>query len=318
MTHQRGGLTTRADGPIRGGDGLAMAETTFLQIQGRDQSASRVLELPIGPVRIGRGSHCEVRLGDDPGLGDVQCLLRRRGANWHFQPVGPPGHVWIDGRPADHQRPLAVGSSLRVGDHWLTLRTATSPPDVPGSYHAPITVELHVEAEPAPVAPAEPSAAPVAQDRPRPTSSPADDEERLRRWQARLEQRERWLKTRQDERTWEARWKAAGDTIRGRSTPAPDAPSRPTPTPPTPPPLARSQAPGPTRREDRRAAASVSLFPKAPGRTGPQSGPPARPGPSPDHRHLAPASTRTGPAGAASPGRPASARPDTGRAQDGP
>src|SRR4051794_27514907 len=188
-----------------------MPEAMFLQIQGVGSTPTRMLELPPGPVRIGSGAHCEVRLGS-PGLGEVQCLLRRRGNNWHFQPVGPPGHVWIDGRPADHQRPLPIGASLRVGDHWLTLRTATHPPEVPGSFSTPITVEPRTADDLAPIpspereAEAEEAlkvAPPPADDRPRTTTTTAEDEDRLRRWQTRLEQRERWLKTRQDERTWE-------------------------------------------------------------------------------------------------------------------
>lgn len=222
-----------------------MPETTFLQIEGRDQSSTRMLEMPSGPVRIGRGSHCEVRLQDDPGLGDVQCLLRRRGTHWHFQPVGPPGHVWIDGRPADQQRPLPVGSSLRVGDHWLTLRSTSDAGDARGSFASPITVEPRVE--PAPAAErARPSASPTPPPgpAPAPAAPTADDEDRLRRWQTRLEQRERWLKSRQDERTWEARWKAAGETIRGRSA-TPPPPARSTPAPPPPAPNRPAPAPAP-------------------------------------------------------------------------
>ncbi|WP_435022154.1 hypothetical protein TA3x_002763 [Tundrisphaera sp. TA3] len=317
-----------------------MPETTFLQIQGRDQSASRVLELPLGPVRIGRGSNCEVRLGGEPGLGDVQCLLRRRGSNWHFQPVGPPGHVWIDGRPADHQRPLPVGSSLRVGDHWLTLRTASGPADARGSFTAPITVDFRpadeapapARPQPAPEPPPEVAATPepigssepIEPERARPASaSPSEDEDRLRRWQSRLEQRERWLKSRQDERTWEARWKAAGETIRGRGTAAtpppparpaspagPASPPAPSPTPPSPldrrpparpaervieprtsAPLRRAAEPArrpvPGRVPVRTPAAAIPATP----RTRPEPPAPAAPAPVPSSRALSTRST---------------------------
>jgi hypothetical protein len=204
-----------------------MPEATFLQIQGVGNMPTRMIELPPGPVRIGGGAHCEVRL-DSAGLGEVQCLLRRRGNTWHFQPVGPSGQVWIDGRPADHQRPIPLGVPFRVGDRWLTLRPADSAHNDWGTFDEPISIDP------------EPSTGP---DRPRPASTPADDEERLRRWQARLDQREKWLKDRQEERRWEARWKSAGESIRARSS----SNARPSPprTSPTPPPVA---APRPSPR----------------------------------------------------------------------
>ncbi len=214
-----------------------MPEPTFLQIQGGGDSSTRMIELPPGPVRIGRGPHCEVRLGD-PGLGDVHCMLRRRGATWHFQPVGPSGHVWIDGRAADQQRPIPLGVPFRVGEHWLILRPADSAASDWGTFDAPISVEAQAEAGPDSEQAATPADGP-----PRPRSAPPsdDNEERLRRWEARLEQRERWLKDRQEERRWEARWKSAGESIRARSTP-PVAPPPRTPAP-TPPPASSPRMP---------------------------------------------------------------------------
>ena len=53
-----------------------------------------------------------------------------------------------------------------------------------------------------------------------------------RRWQARLEQRERFLKDRQDEKRWEARWKSAGESIRDRSDAPTSKPHVPPPDPP--------------------------------------------------------------------------------------
>ena len=126
-----------------------MPEPTFLQIQGPGDSMMRMIELPSGPVRIGRGAHCEVRIGD-PGLGDVHCILRRRGVTWHFQPVGPAGQVWIDGRAGDQQRPVPLGVPFCVGEHWLVLRPADSATNDWGTFDAPITVEAEatVEVEP--------------------------------------------------------------------------------------------------------------------------------------------------------------------------
>ena len=91
--------------------------------------APRVLELAGPSIRIGRGTRCEVRLGE-PSLAEVQCLLQRRGVSWHIQPVGPPGRIHLGGRPVDQSRPLPLGVPLQVGDAWLTLRSggvATAP-----------------------------------------------------------------------------------------------------------------------------------------------------------------------------------------------
>ena len=249
-----------------------MPDATFLQIHGRGDVPMRTLELRAGLVRIGRGPLCEIRLRE-PNLSDVQCMLRRRGDTWHFQPVGPPGQVWIDGRPVDQQRPLPMGVPFRVGDHWLTLRPADSAFNDWGSYDAPITIESDG------FTPSDPAPEPVEAAGRASTPTTDDDEERLRRWQARLDQRDRWLKDRQDERRWEARWKSAGETIRARSAPAAPSPQRsaparpaatptPAPRPPQAPPVARiiePRRPEPLRRVaepgPRPATARVPLRP---------------------------------------------------------
>ncbi len=232
-----------------------MPDATFLHVQGSGDAAIRVLVLPPGPVRVGRGPLCEVRL-DGPGLGDVQCMLRRRGDGWDYQPVGPPGQVWIDGQPADARRPLVFGIPFRVGDHWLTLRTPENATNDWGSFETPI-----------PIGPREPEAgdvpkpAPPAEQVERPQSAPtvADPDDRARRWQSRLEARERWLKDRQEERQWEARWKAAGETIRARAA-QPAATPR---TPPTPPASTPRTAP-PTTPPRPAEARSVDARPAQP------------------------------------------------------
>ena len=238
-----------------------MPGASFLHVQGHGESAIRILELPDGPVRVGRSPHCEVRLDGPSPLGDVQCILRRRGEGWHFQLVGPAGLVWIDDRPADQSRPLAFGIPFRVGNHWLTLRSAENATNDWGSFASPITVEpveasvepepevevvveveveVEVEAPPAIDPPAEPPPATATAEAVPIDPGPSDDaDDRLARWQSRLDQRERWLKDRQDEKRWEARWKAAGESIKARS-PRPATPPR---TPPTPAPAPASQPP---------------------------------------------------------------------------
>ncbi len=71
---------------------------------------------------------------------------------------------------------------------------------------------------------------------PPPTPSTAGAEandDPLVRFQARQEQRERWLRTRREEKRWEERWKAAGDRLRARS--GATAPPKPASAPPPPP-----------------------------------------------------------------------------------
>src|SRR4051794_26537482 len=176
-----------------------MPKTTYLHIQSRDAMPTRVVELRGTSVRIGRGAQCEVRLGE-PALAEVQCLLRRRGETWHVQPVGPNGRVSIDGRPVDQQSPLPPGVALRVGDHWLRLRPAGSEPnDEFGPFAAPVLLEVPAPPDPAPGRGCEPTTA-APHDGFRPAGDGLEAErERLSRWQARLQQRGRWLKERPEE-----------------------------------------------------------------------------------------------------------------------
>lgn len=228
-----------------------------LEVRAGDDEIARVLELGTTPVRIGRGIQCEVRL-NQVGLGDVQCIIRRRGDEWQVQPVGPPGRIWVDERPTDQQRSLPPGAMLRVGRATLIIHGSDPANRDRGSFDAPITIEADAE----PVAAAPPPAPPIArasvphlddqplaaessvQDQPvgprvTPTlgsSDAADD--RARRWQARLDQRDQWLRDRQSEKRWEARWKAAGESLRSRSAaPGPGGvpPARPEPAAPPPP-----------------------------------------------------------------------------------
>jgi hypothetical protein len=206
-----------------------MPEATFLHIQTRETNQPRVMELSGSSVRVGRGAQCEVRLVES-ALADVQCLLRRRGPRWHIQPVGPPGRLSIDGRPVDQQRPLPLGTPVRVGSHWLTLRQGGAVSTGFGSYDAPIPIEPRAVYE-VPVSAHKGSS--LGEHEYTPPTPPASgvfgssekvegDAERLQRWKARLEQRERWLKARQEERRWGARWKAFGESLRGRAAESAD------------------------------------------------------------------------------------------------
>jgi hypothetical protein len=180
-----------------------MADARFLHIRSRDADSPRVLPLSGSAVRIGRGRQCEVQLGE-PALADVQCLLRRRGKNWHVQPVGPPGRLSIEGRPVEHPRTLSIGVPLRVGHHWLTLRPADESATRLGTFDAPITVEPGTVFV-APIPPVRP--VPLSErsyaDPTRVIQQPAAGEgqrEPARDWRARIDEHERWLQSRRSER----------------------------------------------------------------------------------------------------------------------
>ena len=255
---------TRSDrfnaGPVRGDRTpvAAAAAPVYLHIQTDVEAPTRVLEMGTGPIRVGRGIQCEVRL-NQVGLGEVQAILRYRNNEWQVQPVGPPGRIWVDGRPTEQQRYLAVGMPLRVGQATLTIHQANTAGGGRGSFDAPISVDVEpIETAPAPVPPPAPAPimTPASPPLPEPVveATPADPiaeptlaggDERVQRWQSRLDQRDQWLKDRQSEKRWEARWKAAGETIRarsGRPTPPPTSPSTSTPPPAPPPPPTHPEA----------------------------------------------------------------------------
>ncbi len=212
-----------------------MPESTFLHIQSRGRSPARVVELPGDAVRIGRGLQCEIRLGE-PSLAEVECLLRRRGLSWDIQPLGTPGHVTIDGRPVEHLRALVPGVPLRVGDHWLTIRPSGAISPGFEAFDTPIPGDLPIN--PSAIASTvetdrlgdRPYANPTLTASARPVSGPSEQGRSLgAKIRDNHEFRERWHKTRREQRSWEARWRAAGESLRTRD-------ARPTTTKPVPPP----------------------------------------------------------------------------------
>lgn len=227
-----------------------MSDSTFLHIQARGSSASRVMELTGGSVRVGGGAQCEARLMET-SRPEVLCVIRRRGEGWQVQPLGPPGRVAINGIPIERPRPLPFDVPLRVGGHILTLHIPDSESPNVGSFRDPIAIiPESVETEPVAV----PAAGEVeVNPPPRDTveaSNLSREEERLARWQASLERRERWLKARREERKWEHRWRAAGERLRARSS-AGGSEGRLTTAAPKSPPRERSQTvfeAAPTRR----------------------------------------------------------------------
>ncbi|MFI5456870.1 MAG: hypothetical protein ACHRXM_15605 [Isosphaerales bacterium] len=118
-----------------------MPESTCLHIQERESGPIRVVEIPWISVRIGRASHCEVRLPAHD-LAEEVCRLYRRGRSWHLVPATNRSPILLEGRPVDGPCPLAFDVPFRVGDYCLTLRhDRTADPDW-GMYSGPVPRQL--------------------------------------------------------------------------------------------------------------------------------------------------------------------------------
>ncbi len=217
------------------------AHSSYLHVLTRTGGAARVVPLTGTLVRVGRGAGCDVPI-DDPRLADVHCVLRRRGEGWTVEPAGLAGRVLVDGVTIQGPQPLSPGATVRIGEVRLSLHALVgdADPSTPGSFETPLAVEA-TSVEPRVLAsgsdPAVPS--PIPDATPAPSDPDADSEaERLARWQASLEFRERWLASRREEQRWEQRWRSAGDRLKARSPAglvgrAPSAdPLRPRPEPP--------------------------------------------------------------------------------------
>lgn len=233
------------------GGAIRMHDAAYLHIRARNSRATRIVSLTEANVRIGRGRSCEVRL-DDPALAEVECLLRRRGNTWHLQPVEASSSLTLDGRPADAPRPVPMGSTLRLADRWLTLLPTMDAPDLDPEPDPTLAPETQV------VNAIEPEQETSRPDEPPPVSSsdPLDQQKaEVARLEARLKQRERWLKDRLHERQWEARWRAAGASIKNRERPVgqPEPRSRTASAP-----LKATVAPEPSLRARREPVAPVA------------------------------------------------------------
>jgi hypothetical protein len=177
-----------------------MPELLSLDIHSPDDGRHRAVDVFGASVRIGRGPQCEVRL-QDAALAEVECLLRRRGTTWYVLPQGMLGNLAIDGRSVEGLMPLGLGMVLRVGEHRLVLRRKELGPRQPGTFEAPIDVGPR----------------PIAAERPS-----TREKESFERWQAQLAHRDRWLKSRREERRWQAKWQAAGQGLSRPATPEPE------------------------------------------------------------------------------------------------
>jgi hypothetical protein len=182
-----------------------MPELLSLDIHSPIDDRPRAVDIFGASVRIGRGPQCEVRL-QDAALAEVECLLRRRGTTWYVLPQGMLGNLAIDGRSVEGLMPLGLGMVLRVGEHRLVLRrTQLGPRDI-GSFEVPIEIEARG----------------VPTER-----SEARQRESFERWQSQVAHRDRWLKSRREERRWQAKWKAAGQNLPRQPEPAAAEPIEP-------------------------------------------------------------------------------------------
>ncbi len=195
-----------------------MPAASYLHIRSGDDSPVRVLPLHGTRARVGRGAQCEIQL-DDPTIGEVALVLRRRGTAWHAHAAEPGGVLTIDGSEALGQRRIAQGSTLSVGPFQIALRYELAPeadePEDELEAVESLAESASGEDEPAEVRRAE----------------------RLEEWQASLERRERWLLARKERLKWEKRWRDAGERHRARAVPVAPASSAP--------PVAKARMPQP-------------------------------------------------------------------------
>lgn len=252
-----------------------MPDTACLHIQAREADPVRVVTLPGLSVRIGRAAYCEVRL-PEPGFAAEECQLKRRGQVWHLVPVARPGKVWIDDHPVEHSQPIPFGVPFRVGDLRLMLHPSEKPDGTWDAFERTTFVDVPTtvarsrigwgnppQAEPRrvkilsnPVPLASGNAAPV-------------EEDPLTQLKARQEQRANWLRSREEERRWQERWRAAGDRLRSRGAAVPPT-TKSTP-----------QEPKSPRRPEPPTYVSPPRHPVAGERAPARSHEPARPAPIP-------------------------------------
>ncbi len=213
-----------------------MPDTTCLHIRVGESDPIRVFEIAGMSVRIGRASFCEVRI-PEPELAEEECRLRKRGGAWQLVPARPANAVTIEGRPVDATCPLPFDVPFRVGGHWLTLRaTNSAQPDwteYAASRPAEAAPSSAVAREGFRAAPLADIAPPVVETKAHtPAQAPANVEH-LADWRSRQEQRLNRTRTGNSQRSWEERWKAAGDRLKTRNEEAtpPAAPPRSTPPP---------------------------------------------------------------------------------------
>lgn len=125
-------------------------------------------DLQRGPIRVGRGPRCEIRLHAD-GIADVQVILRRDGERWLIHPVGPAEGCLFNGRSLTESQLLQPGSIFTIGHVELSLdnpraeepeasRQAPEPVRVgePVAVEEPLAIAEAVQPEPVQIEPIQP------------------------------------------------------------------------------------------------------------------------------------------------------------------
>ena len=191
-----------------------MSETTCLHIQDRESGPIRVVELVWISVRIGRATHCEVRL-TGPDLPEEICRLQRRGQSWRLLPATSKSPIFLEGRRLGSPCLLPFGMPFRAGEYCFTLRhNRAAEPDWE-LYAGPAPSREGAVDKP-PVAEVEPDPSPVPLNVPLLTAP-------LRRIAAELQLVDRrpepklWDSPSPPSRDrWETRWKALGAQVKAR------------------------------------------------------------------------------------------------------
>jgi len=200
-----------------------MPESTCLHIQERESGPIRVVEIPWISVRIGRASHCEVRLPDHD-LAEEVCRLHRRGRSWHLVPASSRSPISLEGRPVDGPCLLAFDVPFRVGHYCLTLRHDRAAEPDWGMYSGPVPrqldrVTLALEAghsakderdRPQPYGGSQPVIEPLADPAPEPGARPLIEAQGIG-------PNSESVRTVNVRERWETRWRVAGAQLKARS-----------------------------------------------------------------------------------------------------
>jgi len=80
--------------------------------------------VPLGttPISIGRAADSTIVLGDQ-AASTTHALLSPRGAQWIVEDLRSSNGTWIDGKRITEPTELKAGSSLRIGETTLELRS---------------------------------------------------------------------------------------------------------------------------------------------------------------------------------------------------
>jgi pSer/pThr/pTyr-binding forkhead associated (FHA) protein len=88
--------------------------------RGSDVAETAVLELGTEPIRIGRGTKCDVRVSDSAkGVSRVHCVIEKERANWRLLDYSTNG-TFVNGQRVQ-ERLLKDGDKIIVGPVTITF-----------------------------------------------------------------------------------------------------------------------------------------------------------------------------------------------------